>query len=342
MRNVVYALLPICAFSIYHFGLSALLLILTTTLTCVATEHLFNRLGRRENSLSDYSAIITGILLALTLPPAFPLWMAAVSAFIGMSLGKVLFGGMGFNAFNPALVGRAFAQAAFPGAISTWTVPGHPDRFTEVLPSTLTMPFTTPPSVDAYTGATPLAQWKFEGMFTETTDLLLGLTTGSVGETSALLIFLCGMYLVVRRLINWRLPAAVLGGAFLTAGVFYLLDPAYYPSPWFVLLSGGLMLGAFFMASDMVASPVTPWGVWIYGLLIGFLTVIIRLFGGLPEGIMYAILLGNAASPLIDHLTQPRPYGKRPPPRLRDALSALRQRLKPKDRRPAAPGKEGA
>lgn len=309
MRNVVYALLPICAFSVYLFGLSAFLLLLTTTLSCVVTEHLFNRFSKRTNTLSDYSALITGILLGLTLPPAFPLWMAAVSGVIGMSLGKILFGGLGFNVFNPALVGRAFAQAAFPGAVSTWTAPGLPDRFVSVLPSTLAMPFTTPASVDAYTSATPLGQWKFEGISVQNWDLFLGLSAGSLGETSAVLIFACGLYLVLRRMINWRLPAAVLLGAAGTASLFYMLDPTYYPTPWFVWLSGGLMLGAFFMASDTIASPITPLGMWIYGLLIGVLTVIIRLFGGLPEGVMYAILLANASSPLIDRLTQPRPYG---------------------------------
>ncbi|MFP4080424.1 MAG: RnfABCDGE type electron transport complex subunit D [Ectothiorhodospira sp.] len=311
MRNVVLALLPICGFSVYHFGISALALMVVTTLTCVATEQLFNRLSRRPGTASDFSAVITGLLLALTLPPAFPLWMAALSGFIGIALGKSLFGGLGFNLFNPALIGRAFAQGAFPGAVSTWTLPGLPERFTEFLPSTLAAPFTTPAPVDAYTAATPLGEWKFQGEHAETWDLFTGMVAGSAGETSALLILVCGLYLIARRMMNWRIPAAVLGGAFLTAGAFYLLDPGHYPTPWFVLLSGGLMLGAFFMASDMVASPMTRSGLWLYGALIGFLTVIIRFFGGLPEGVMYAILLGNAASPLIDRFIQPRPYGTR-------------------------------
>jgi electron transport complex protein RnfD len=311
MRNVVLALLPICGFSVYLFGISALALMITTTVTCVATEQLFNKLSDRPGTVSDYSAVITGLLLALTLPPSFPLWMAALSGFIGIGLGKAMFGGLGFNLFNPALIGRAFAQGAFPVSVSTWTVPFHPDRFTEFLPSTLAMPFTTPASVDAFTTATPLAQWKFQGIHTDSWDLLTGMVSGSAGETSAVIILLCGLYLIARRMMNWRIPAAVLGGAFLTAAAFYAIDPEFYPTPWFVLLSGGLMLGAFFMASDMVASPVTRSGIWIYGLLIGFLAVIIRFFGGLPEGIMYAILLGNAASPLIERITQPRPYGTR-------------------------------
>ena len=166
-------------------------------------------------------------------------------------------------------------------------------------------------SVDSFTGATPLALQKFEHVTTETSDLLFGMTAGSTGETGALLILLCGIYLALRRMMDWRIPAAVLGTAYLTAAFFHWLHPDLYPEPLFMLFAGGLMLGAMFMASDMVASPVTPVGVWIYGGIIGYLTIIIRLFGGLPEGVMYAILLANAASPLISSITQPRVFGAR-------------------------------
>lgn len=318
MRNVVYALVPICGFAVYQFGLSALALIAVVSAACLATERFFNWMSGKESSLSDWSATITGLLLALTLPPGFPLWMGAVAGFIAIALGKAIFGGLGFNVFNPALVGRAFVQAAFPVAITTWTPPFAPGRFTEFIPSSLTLPLMAPPpmnewvralGVDAFSGATPLAHWKFEGVITSTADLFTGMTAGSAGETSALLILLCGCYLALRRMMDWRIPAAMLLGAFLTAALFYLQDAGRYPDPLFVLFSGGLMLGAVFMASDMVGSPVTPWGVWIYGLFMGFITVIIRFFGGLPEGVMYAILLGNALSPLIEGITQPRIYG---------------------------------
>ncbi|MFA5627262.1 MAG: RnfABCDGE type electron transport complex subunit D [Thiohalomonadaceae bacterium] len=319
MHNVVYALLPIAAFAVWQFGISALALIIVVTGSSLATEYFFSRSAGRGNTLSDWSAAITGLLLALTLPPSFPLWMGAVAGFISIALGKTLFGGLGYNVFNPALVGRAFVQAAFPVAITSWTPAMLPGRFTEFIPSTLSQPFMAPPTLgewsrqqlDDYSGATPLAQWKFEGVITNTTDLFTGMVTGSTGETSALLILLCGAYLAIRGMMNWRIPTAVLLGAFATALIFFLLDGARYPTPLFALFSGGLMLGAMFMASDMVASPVTPWGIWIYGLLIGVLTIIIRYFGGLPEGVMYAILLANAASPLIDALTQPRIYGAR-------------------------------
>jgi electron transport complex protein RnfD len=319
MRNVVYALLPIVAFSVYQYGISALALVITTTLVAMATEQLFSSLSGRGNTLSDWSVVITGILLALTLPPGFPLWMAAVAAFVAVALGKSLFGGLGFNVMNPALIGRAFVQAAFPVAITTWTPAFAPGRFSEFIPSTLTMPFMKPVPVDAwienlgvdgFTGATPLALQKFQQVNVDTVDLLFGNIDGSAGEASALLILAGGLYLAARRMLDWRIPFGVLAGAALVATPLWLLDAAAFPSPVFVWLSGGLMLGAWFMASDMVASPVTAWGAMLYGGLIGVLTVVIRLFGGLPEGVMYAILIANAASPLIAAWTQPRVYGE--------------------------------
>jgi len=327
MRNVVYALLPICAFAIYQFGISALALILVTTIVCVLTEQMFCSFSGKPTTIGDNSAIVSGILLALTLPPGFPLWMAAVAGFIAITLGKLVFGGIGFNVFNPALVGRAFVQAAFPVSITTWTPAFAPGRFLEFIPSTWTIPFAQPvsvaewvkqtsisiqnasPNVDAFTGATPLALQKFQHLTTNIGDMFLGTSAGSAGETSALLILVCGLYLIARKMMDWRIPTAVLVGAFISAGLFFLLDAEHYPDPFFVLFSGGLMLGAVFMATDMVPSPVTPLGVWIYGVLIGLVTVIIRLFGGLSEGVMYAILLGNAAVPLIETVTQPRVYG---------------------------------
>ncbi|QGU32849.1 RnfABCDGE type electron transport complex subunit D [Thermochromatium tepidum] len=318
MRTVVLALLPIAAFAVWQFGLSALLLLSTTTGVAVLTEWWLSRASGRGNTIADWSAVITGLLLGLTLPPGFPLWMAAVAACIGIALGKALFGGLGYNVMNPALVGRAFVQAAFPVAITTWTPAFAPGRFTELIPSTLTPPFMQPIPVDAWvaglnldgwSGATPLALQKFQHLETPILDAFTGMTAGSAGETSALLILICGLWLAWQRMLDWRIPVGVMAGAALTALPFWWLDPSLYPSPGFVLCSGGLMLGAWFMASDMVASPVTATGMWIYGLVIGALTVVIRIFGGLPEGVMYAILLGNAMGPLISRWTQPRVYG---------------------------------
>ncbi len=324
MRNVVYALLPVCAYAVYLFGISALALLLVVTASCLLTELLFDQLLHRSRSLRDFSAIITGLLLALTLPPGFPLWMAAVAGFIAIALGKALFGGLGCNVFNPALIGRAFVQAAFPVAITTWTPALAAGRFLEFIPSSLAWPFLRPVDtsnwsqqlgVDGFTGATPLALQKFQHIASSSSDLFLGLTAGSAGETSALLILLCGSWLAVRKMMDWRISAGVFAGALLiSVPLHYGLDPKIYPSPDFVLLSGGMMLGALFMATDMVGSPLTPRGVWLYGLLIGSLTVIIRQFSALNEGIMYAILIANAAAPLIAAITQPRIYGARKKP----------------------------
>lgn len=319
MRNVVYALLPVCAFAVYVFGISALALLLVSTASCMLTEALFCRLAGRPGTLNDWSVVITGILLGLTLPPGFPLWMAAVAGFVGVGLGKALFGGLGHNVMNPALVGRAFVQAAFPAAITTWTPAFMAGRFSEFIPTTLTLPFMRPPDLsawlavgaDGFTGATPLALQKFEYITTDVTEMFVGMSAGSTGETSALIILAGGLYLAARRMLDWRIPTGVMLGAVAVSLPFWLLDPGHYPDPVFVLFSGGLMLGAWFMASDMVASPVTPMGVWIYALFIGALTVVIRLFGGLTEGVMYAILLGNAISPLISTISQPRVFGSR-------------------------------
>ena len=318
MRNVVYAMLPVCLYGVYNFGISVLALLIVTTLSCVLTEHMFCRASGRPSSIRDSSVIITGILLGLTLPPGFPLWMAAVGGFVAVGLGKMLFGGLGFNVFNPALVGRAFLQAAFPTAITTYTPALANGRLTEFIPTTLTLPFMQPPvitdwvakvRIDAFSGATPLTALKFDKIGTELMPLFWGNVAGSAGETSVILILLGGLYLVARNFMDWRITASMLLSAFLMSGVFYLLHPTAYPNPVFMLFSGGLMLGAVFMATDMVASPVTPLGVWIYGAVMGVMTILIRLLGGLPEGVMYAILIGNAVSPMIDNLTQPRVYG---------------------------------
>jgi electron transport complex protein RnfD len=318
MRNVVYALLPICAFSVWQFGISVLALLVTCTATCLLTEHVVCRLSGKPSTTRDWSVTITGLLLALTLPPGFPLWMAAMASIFGVGVGKLFFGGLGYNVMNPALVGRAFAQASFTVSATTWTPYMANNRFTEFIPTTLTPIFMKPPALgdwlakvapDGFSGATPLSIMKFEQMGTDTVQLMLGTTAGSAGETGGLLILLCGMYLVARKMMDWRITFSVLLAAGGTSGIFYMMNPSVYPDPIFTLFSGGLMLGAVFMATDMVASPVTPSGVWIYGALIGFVTVIIRLFGGLNEGVMYAILLANACSPLITSMTQPRIYG---------------------------------
>ncbi|MFD2200424.1 RnfABCDGE type electron transport complex subunit D [Shivajiella indica] len=308
MKNVVYALMPVVLFSIYAFGINALLVIATSVFGCLLTEHLLCRWSKRESTISDWSAVITGILLGLTLPPIFPLWMTLLGAVLAIGLGKFVFGGLGYNAFNPALVGRAFLQAAFPVAITTWYPSFLEDRFLNISKSVLALPFSEP-IIDGISGATPLSAFKFDKITAETSDLALGLISGSIGETSSLIIVLGGFYLVYKKMMNWRIPVAILASVFALTGILYLLDNQVYPSPLFMLFSGGLMLGAVFMATDMVGSPITSLGVWIYGAFIGILVVVIRIWGGLPEGVMYAILLGNALSPQIDKMIRPKVYG---------------------------------
>ena len=308
MRNVVWALLPVAFFAVYSFGISALLVMVTSTLACVLTEHFLCRFSKKQSTVSDWSAAITGLLLGLTLPPSFPLWMAFCGGVIAIALGKFVFGGLGYNVFNPALVGRAVLQAAFPVAITTWYPTFLPERFSTFSVSTFTFPFMTP-EVDGMSGATPLAAFKFDHVTTDTADLAMGLISGSTGETCALLILLGGIYLAIRKMLNWRIPVSILLSAFVLSGILYLIDSQIYPSPFFMLFSGGLMLGAVFMATDMVASPITALGVWVYGAIIGLLVIVIRIWGGLPEGVMYAILLANAISPHIDNLIRPRVYG---------------------------------
>lgn len=304
MWSVVISLLPVIAASVYFFGPSALLVILTCVISCLLTERL---LGSTPGSLADGSAMITGLLLGLTLPPGFPLWMAFLGGFFGMAFGKIIFGGLGENVFNPALVGRAFLQAAFPVAITTWPVPA--ENWLTLYGSNFAVPFMSP-TADVLTGATPLGIMKFadDPVVAPLNDLIFGTTMGSTGETSALLILIGGLYLAWRGHLNWHIPLSILTSTFVVSGLFYVLGISQFP-PLFMLFSGGLMLGAFYMATDMVTSPVSNKGCWIFGFGIGFLTVIIRIWGGLPEGVMYSILLMNALVPFINRASQPRLFG---------------------------------
>ncbi len=310
MFNVVLALAPATIFAVYAFGLAALLTLSVAVLSCVLTEHWICKANGGATTIGDWSVTITGLLYGLTLPPSLPLWMVAVGGAVGVALGKALFGGLGMNVFNPALVGRAFLQAAFPVSMTTWYAAFSPERFSVIPSSTFTIPFAKP-VYDAVAGATPLSLWAFDHQTTAIRDLALGMTSGSVGETSGVLILLGGAYLIARNLMNWRIPAAIFSTVFVLSALFHSLDPQTYAAPALMLFSGGLMLGATFMATDMVGSPMTNLGVVIYGLLIGFVTYAIRVWGAMPEGMMYAILLGNATSPLIDRVIQPKVYGTR-------------------------------
>jgi len=317
MLNVVYALIPIVLLSIYKYGICAIGVIGAATISALLTEFVISRTisksasGEAHSSLGDYSALITGILLGLTLPPGFPLWMAFVGGAFGIGFGKLIFGGLGQNIFNPALLGRAFLQAAFPTAITTWPAvrsAAEGASWLQLRGDLFAAPMMTGGEVDVVTQATPLGLWKFEGELTDVLNLLVGSTGGSLGETSAVLILLGGGYLAARNYLNWRIPVGIFATVAVFSGILHAIDPSY-PGPLFMLFSGGLMLGAVYMATDMVTSPVTKPGAWIFAFGIGVMVVLIRVWGGLPEGVMYAILFMNALVPFIEKATQPKVFG---------------------------------
>jgi electron transport complex protein RnfD len=305
MWTVVATLAPVVAAAAWFFGVSALLVIAAATAGAVITERIFGPGG----ALADGSAAITGLLLGLTLPAGLPLWMAVVGGAFAIGVGKLAFGGLGQNVFNPALLGRAFLQAAFPAPMTTFPMVGGP--FWQLRGDNLAWPFATPRVADTLTGATPLGRMKFEHAGTSLWDLMIGSTGGSLGETAGVLILLCGGYLALKNYLNWRIPASIFVTVAVLAGVLHRLD-SRYPDPLFMLFSGGLMLGAVYMATDLVTSPVTNRGCWLFGMGVGLLVVVIRIWGGLVEGVMYAILLMNALVPYLNEWTQPHVLGYQP------------------------------
>jgi electron transport complex protein RnfD len=259
------------------------------------------RIMAQAVTVRDGSAALTGVLLALNLPPASPWWMALVGSAVAIAIGKQVYGGLGYNPFNPALVARVVLLISFPVQMTTWTAPA---------------PLFS--GIDAVTTATPLGEMKTavmltgklpEGLHGMLGSYLLGNMAGSLGEVSALALLLGAAWLFYRKIITWHIPVAFLGSVVVLSGIFWLLNPSRYPSPLFHLLTGGLMLGALFMATDMVTSPVTNRGMLVFGIGCGLLTVLIRLFGGYPEGVSFAILLMNSATPLIDRFTRPKKFG---------------------------------
>lgn len=301
MWNVVASLIPVVFASVWFFGVSALLQIVTAVTCALLTE----RATGKGGAIADGSAMITGMLLGLSLPAGFPLWMTALGSAFAIVFGKQIWGGLGQNVFNPALIGRAFLQAAFPVAITTWPDPSggfltlHGDLFA--------MPLTHPVT-NAVTSATPLGLLKFEGKGTPLLNLITGNTGGSLGETAALVILAGGIYLAWRGYLAWRIPVSILLTVAGFSAIVHLVD-ASKPDALFMLFSGGLILGAVYMATDMVTAPVTNAGKWVFGVGIGILVVVIRVWGGLPEGVMYAILFMNALTPFINRATQPRVFG---------------------------------
>jgi electron transport complex protein RnfD len=303
MFDVVLALLPIVAAGVYFFGARALWIVLISVAAAVATEAGLQRLMRKPISVADCSAIITGILLALNLPPAAPYWLPVIGAVVAIAVAKMIFGGLGRNIWNPALVGRAVLIAAYPVAMTKgWLKPlwWQGQGF-----FTSTVADAQGAALDAISCATPLVKEGTPDPFT-LGDLFVGKVGGCIGETSAILIIIGGLYLLARKRILWQMPVAYIATFALLAALF---GGARSLTVAEELLAGGLMLGAWFMATDMVTSPLTGKGQLIGGILCGLLTFVIRLKGGYPEGVSYSILMMNMAAPLIDRYTQPKRFG---------------------------------
>jgi electron transport complex protein RnfD len=312
MIDVIIGLVPAIVAAGYYFRIYALILVSTCIISSVVTEWLCNVIRKKENSIGDYSAIVTGIILALSLPPRLPVWAAVIGSVFSIAIGKMVFGGLGANIFNPAMAGRAFLTVSFGALMTTWTVPAPIDA---------TMPKIAPENtIHARTQATPLA-WNKEVIKGKCETKVIneqlqatatGEVGGCLGETSAIALLIGGLYLLIRRTINIHIPFAVIASAFIFAGIFYLSDSEKYVQPVFHLTSGGLLLCAFFIATDPVTAPLTPKGMWIFGIGIGSITMLIRTIGEYPEGVMYSVLLMNAVTPLIDRFCKWIPAGGKP------------------------------
>jgi len=299
MLDVIIALLPAVVAGIWFFGINAAAVILVTVVFAVAAEYIMRKGLKRENTISDLSAVVTGLLLALNLPPSIPLWIAAVGAVIAIVIIKQLFGGLGQNFMNPALGARVILIVAWSRHMTTWTQP-----FTDAVTTT-----TATPMADAVATATPLGALKAGAYAAYSySDLFWGNIAGCIGETSAFAILLGFIYLLARRVISWHIPVIYTGTV---AVMTWILGPdgIFTGDPLYHVLSGGLLLGAVFMATDYVTSPVTKTGAAIYAFGCGILTVLFRLYGSIPEGVSFAITLMNVATPLIERYTVPASFG---------------------------------
>ncbi|MBP3419385.1 MAG: RnfABCDGE type electron transport complex subunit D [Marinifilaceae bacterium] len=304
MYGVLIALIPAFICSVIFFGVSSLIVTLTSVIACVLFEYLIQKfLLKQKPSVCDGSAILTGVLLAFNVPSNLPIWIIMIGALVAIGIGKMTFGGLGSNIFNPALVGRVFLLISFPVQMTTWPKP---------------MGFDTS-YVDAETGATALSILKeglmggksiseLQASLPQVNDMLLGNMGGSLGEVAALALILGLVWMLIKRIITWHIPVSIIATVFIFSGILYLCNPEQYICPVFHLLSGGLLLGAIFMATDYVTSPMTKKGMLIYGVGIGLLTVIIRDFGAFPEGMSFAILIMNAVTPLINRYCKPERF----------------------------------
>ena len=312
MLDVIIGLVPAMLAAVYFFRLHAIALVATCVISSMAAEGICNLIRKKANTLDDLSAIVTGIILAFSLPPAFPLWAAVIGSAFSIVLAKVVFGGLGANIFNPAMAGRTFLTACFGMLMTTWTVPAPIQSDMPVISADNT--------VDTRTQATPLAhskdvqkaQYGAQDLDKKIGNIFFGNVGGSLGETSALALIIGGIYLLIRKTITYHIPVGVLVAAAIFSGIAYLINSDVYVSPLYHLSSGGLLLGAFFIATDPVTAPLTRRGMLLFGFGIGTITMLVRIVGEYPEGVMYSVLLMNAVAPLIDRLFKRIPLGGKP------------------------------
>ncbi len=296
MWSVVLALMPAFVVSIFYFGFPVVILTLVSVGCCVLLEYLIQRcILKVKPTVSDGSAVVTGLLLAFNVPSGLPVWMMVVGALVAIGIAKMPFGGLGCNPFNPALVARVFLLIAFPVAMTTWPTPTPVWSVSDIV-----------------TGPTPLGILKEGGAAEMPTymNMLVGQMGGSFGEVSAIALLIGAVFLLIRKVITWHIPVSFMLTVFLFSGLFWLIDPTQYANPFFHLLTGGLVLGACFMATDMVTSPMTPAGMIVFGIGCGLLTIIIRMFGAYPEGVSFSILIMNAIVPLINKAFKPKTFAK--------------------------------
>ncbi len=326
MWEVFLALVPAAAVAVYAFGLSSLMVLVVTTASCVLIEALYQKLAGDRITALDGSAALTGLLLALNLPPTSPWWLCVAGAVVAVIIAKQLFGGLGQNVFNPALTAREFLLISFPAQMTRWLVPSQagklPGHFMglptnlighdgEVIKGAVQV---TADKVDMVTAATPLGILSEKGAAALTQvdfwNLFIGhMTNGSLGEISALVLLAGGLYLLVRRIISWHIPVSFLGTMAVIAAITHAVNPDVYAPAHFHLAAGGAMIGAFFMATDYVTSPMYGMGKIIFGVGCGALTMIIRIWGGYPEGVSFAILIMNGLTPLIDRYVKEKKFG---------------------------------
>ena len=307
--DVIIGLAPAMLAAAYYFRIHAIVLIVTCVVSCAGTEWLCNLIRKKSNSLDDLSAVVTGIILAFSLPPGLPVWAAIIGSVFCIAVGKMVFGGLGSNIFNPAMVGRTFLTASFGMLMTTWMVPATIDAEVRTIAADNT--------VDARTQATPLAHSKqalkakagAEAVNEQLGSAFTGEIGGCLGETSALALIAGVVYLLIRRTISFHIPLAVLLSAFAFGSVTYLIDSESSISPLTHLCSGGLLMCAFFIATDPVTAPLTRRGMWLFGIGVGAITMLIRIVGEYPEGVMYSVLLMNAVTPLIDRFYKRIPAG---------------------------------